>query len=70
MNSKGLYKKYNITKTNGQSIDDKAEYFVLRLDNNGEVNHVNSCKKAILTYADSIKEFLPELSNDLINKYK
>ena len=70
MNSKGLYKKYNITKTNGQSIDNKAEYFVLRLDNNGEVNHVNACKKAILTYADSIKEFLPELSNDLINKYK
>jgi len=32
MRPKGLYKKYNITKTDGMPVDQEAEYFVLRLD--------------------------------------
>ena len=65
----GLYNKYVVSKSNGNKVDENAEYFVLRLDENGEKNHVDACKKAILVYAENIKEFLPKLSEDLIQKY-
>ena len=69
-NKKGLLKKYVISKTNGKSIDEKAEYFVLRLDYGGsDEKHIDACRKAILTYANEIKNHLPELSKDLINRY-
>jgi hypothetical protein len=70
MKNKGLLHKYNITKTNGHPMDIDAEYFVLRLDDKGEKNHVNACRKAILIYANEIKEYLPELSKELIEKYE
>lgn len=31
---------------------------------------MEACKKAIIIYAQEIKEYLPELSNDLISKYE
>jgi len=46
-----------------------AEYFVLRLDGKGEENHVNACRKALMTYADEIENYLPELAKDLRERY-
>ena len=84
-NPKGLHAKYHIQKivhtpnslesmTYGnewslEPIDPEFEGFVLRLDKGGHPVHVQACRKAILTYATEIKDYFPELSNDLINKY-
>ncbi len=65
----GLYQKYNLQKTNGEPLDPQSEYFVLRLDEWGEPNHVRASKKAIRVYAESIKDSLPELYKDLRDKY-
>jgi hypothetical protein len=66
---KELYNKYKIEKSNGNPIDEGSEYFVLRLDKGGDKKHVDACRKAIITYASEIKDYLPELSNDLYEKY-
>lgn len=45
LKSIGLYDKYNITKTNGEPIDENSEYFVLRLDDGGSDKiHIEACK--------------------------
>lgn len=65
----GLYQKYIISKTN-EPIDENAEYFILRLDEGGnDKKHIEACRKAVLTYANEIKEHLPKLSEDLITRY-
>jgi hypothetical protein len=69
-NPKGLHLKYDITKNNGEPIDTGAEYFVLRFDwGGGDHKHVEACRRAVLKYADEIKDHLPELSKDLIERY-
>ena len=69
-NPKGLHRKYIISKMNGDPVDENAEYFVLRLDENGgDSKHIEACRKAIITYAESIQDHLPELSKDLIERY-
>ncbi len=65
----GLHKKYIISKANGTPVDESAEYFVLRLDENGDPKHVAACRDAIIASAISIEEYLPELSKDLIDRY-
>jgi len=66
---KGLYDRYNVTKKIGYN-DPKAEYFVMRLDEHGDdINHINACRKAMLTYANEIAEHLPKLSEDILKKY-
>jgi hypothetical protein len=71
MKEKGLLHKYNITKADGTPVDPAAEYFVLRLDENQvDKKHLEACRKAILTYAYEIKEHLPLLSKELIEKYE
>ncbi len=72
---KGLLNKYIISKTDGSTIDKDAEYFILRLDlqdmhSKENTFHRIACRKAILTYAEEIKDVLPELAKDLINKYE
>ena len=53
-----------------KDVDENAEYFVLRLDKNGDDPiHIDACRKAVLVYADAIKDHLPELSKDLIERY-
>lgn len=65
----GLYKKYYISKTNGED-NSNEEYFVLRLDSNcTDKVHLEACKKALRTYAEEIKEHIPELSEDLFKIY-
>lgn len=67
---KGLYQRYIISKTSGEQVDPEAEYFVLRVDKNGsDPKHIAACRKAILKYAEEIKDHLPQLSEDIINRY-
>ena len=69
-NPKGLHKRYIIAKANGEPVDENAEYFVLRLDENGDdLSHVAACRKAVITYANEIRHHLPYLAADLIDKY-
>lgn len=67
---KGLIKKYNITKSDGSPVDENAEYFVLRLDNNGnDAVHIEACRHAINKYADKISNHIPLLAKELKEKY-
>jgi len=66
----GLINKYTLLKNDGSEIDPGAEYFILRLDDGqSDEIHKKACKKAILVYADEIKDHLPKLYKDLIDKY-
>ncbi len=54
-----------------EDVDPNAEYFVMRLDDGGkDKKHIDACRKAVLYYAELIKDHLPELSQDLIKRYK
>jgi hypothetical protein len=84
-NPKGLYQRYLIKKivpkTGAEfaigtkqykliSVDKDAEYFVLRVDKNGsDPKHILACRKAVIKYAIEIRDYLPELSADLIERY-
>lgn len=66
-NPNGLHLKYIISKADGSKIDPSAEYFVLRLDEKGDKEHVEASKVAILAYADMISNV--DLANDIRKKY-
>ena len=69
-NKSGLHRKYIIKKSDGSLVDPDAEYFVLRLDVNGkDEKHTKACRKALMLYAEEIKDHLPVLSKDLIDRY-
>ena len=83
-NPNGLYQKYVIRKVIGintdafgnrtslktKRVEENSEYFVLRLDlNGGDINHLKACRKAIHTYAELIRPFIPKLADDLVNRY-
>lgn len=68
-NPDGYHLKYNVTKADGRPVDPNAEYFVLRLDEGGDPVHVEACRVAILHYADCITPHIPDLANDLYDKY-
>jgi len=67
--SKGLYRKYEISRTDGTPIDPDNEYFVLKVEGNGDERHMEACRKAILVYAEEVKEFLPHVSKDIKSRY-
>lgn len=70
LNPDGLHKKYIISKTDGSNVDERAEYFVLRLDDHSkDPAHVQACRKAILTYATEIQAHLPKLADDIRARY-
>jgi len=51
----GLENRYNVTKTNGEPVDPKAVYFVLRLDAGGnDPYHIAACRKAVRGYVEHI----------------
>lgn len=61
---------YIIHKRDGSPVDPDAEYFVLRLDFNGDdLRHVEACRLAIRAYAMNISDHLPLLAKDLLDKY-
>jgi hypothetical protein len=82
-NPNGLHQKYYIQrivpegedffgnpKYGLKPVDKDAQYFILRLDNGGsDPKHIAACRKAVLCYANEIKDHLSELSKDLIEKY-
>lgn len=63
-------KQYVVSKSDGSRLDTTADYFVLRFDyGNGNSKHVNASRKAIITYAKSIKNHLPKLADELLMLY-
>ena len=53
-----------------KDVEDNAEYFVLRLDTNGDdIEHTKACRIGINAYADAIEIHLPELAADLRERY-
>lgn len=69
-NPDGLHRRYIISKADGSPIDEGAQYFVLRLDDNGkDRRHVEACRAAILRYAERIQTHIPKLAEDIRKKY-
>lgn len=69
-NPNGLHRRYIIQKASGEPVDPRAEYFVLRTDKYaGDQRHAAACRKALLTYADEIETFLPQLAAELRAKH-
>lgn len=69
-NPDGLHGRYAIAKANGQPVDPRAMYFVLRLDGLGsDPAHIAACRRAIREYVLHIREFnvqhLWKLADDL-----
>lgn len=56
----GLFRKYEVRKTDGSAVDPNAAYFVMRLDTDPHA------RRAAGAYADSIAEENPELAADLL----
>ena len=68
----GLKQEYVVEKADGSEIDHDGFYFVLKIGGKLEnpFDHANNKAsiKALYTYADSIGDILPKLSQDIINK--
>lgn len=72
LEEKGILPKYIIQKSNGDPVSPNAEYFVLRLDNNGsDPDHIWACRRAIVLYAYELymQDRLPALFEDIMNRW-
>jgi hypothetical protein len=70
-NPNGLHGRYIVSKTSGEPVDERAEYFILRLDEFGsDPNHIIACRRAAVTYAKEIYPHIPQLAEDLVKRYK
>ena len=58
----GLYDKFVVSRADGKPIDDKAEYFVLRLDND------DRAIQAVMWWAVQTRK--SKLFDDLGDKYR
>lgn len=67
--SSGLHKKYLVLRSDGKPIDPDNEYFCLKIAGKGDPRHIDACKKALMVYAEEIRDYLPELSKDLKDNY-
>ena len=68
-NPLGLNIKYHLSKVSGEPLDKNSEYFVLRLDADGDPLHVDACGCAIMVYATIMEKTQPELAKDLKTRY-
>lgn len=68
-NPNGLHGRYHIAKADGSPVDSNAEYFVLRVDANGDEDHVRACRNALAVYATGIAPHLPQLAAELQQRY-
>lgn len=69
-NPNGLHLRYIVRKANGEPVDPRAEYFVLRTDKfASDQRHAAACRKAVLTYAAEIEPFIPQLAAELRAKH-
>ena len=51
-NPGGLHKRYIVSKANGEPVDPRSVYFVLRLDGHGDdMDHIKACRVAAWEYA-------------------
>jgi len=72
----GLYKRYQVTKTSGESSDPMADYFVTRLDSGGDdPSHIWASRVAAHVYAKTILQnpmanHLHKMANELRAKLK
>lgn len=57
-----LYRKYIVSKANGQPIDPQADYFVLRLDTDP------AARAAAYCYAREVENDFPGLAEELIDR--
>lgn len=64
---RGFYRKYHITKADGSPTDPKADYFVLRLDEDNPWGH--ACREAVLGLARNLRNEFPQLASDLLTRY-
>lgn len=68
-NPNGLHQRYVVQKIENDTIvpcDPEAEYFILRLDNQGkDLNHIAACRKAVMKYAEEIEPHIPQLAKDI-----
>lgn len=69
LKEQGLLRKYIITRADGGQLDPAFEAFVLRLDDGGDPQHVEACRKAIMAYAMAIQSHLPALALDIFNRW-
>ena len=60
--SGGIYKKYLVSKVNGEPVDPEAHYFVLRLDKDP------AARAAARTYAMIVRDTNHELYDDLLDE--
>jgi hypothetical protein len=65
----GLHHKYIVSRSDGKPIDPGNRYFVLKIAGKGDEKHLKASKKAVLTYAEEIKDSLPELASDLFKMF-
>jgi hypothetical protein len=69
-NPLGFHGRYKISKANGDPVDANAEYLVLRLDDGGsDQQHIKACRIAAIAYANAIEHYMPELAEDLRERY-
>lgn len=68
-NPNGLYQKYELKHTDGSPIDPCNEYFILKVCGVGNIDHMIASRIAIRAYADAIKDAMPELAADLMQRY-
>ena len=62
----GLKKKYIISKTNGQIVNPKAKYIVLRYDENMEdKKFLTASRRALSKFCLEMNEINPQLSKEL-----
>ena len=66
---KAFYSRRDHRNYRLKPMDEGFEGFVLRFDGGGDPKHVEACRKAILIYANEIRDYIPQLSKDLIEKY-
>jgi hypothetical protein len=70
-NPTGLHLRYIVKKANGEPVDSRAEYFVLRLDRHAkDQRHVEASRRAVYTYAREIEPFLPQLAAELREQFQ
>lgn len=65
-NPHGLHKRYDVAKTNGEPIDPRAVYFVLRLDGFGrDPGHIAACRAAARAYANEAPPWMKQMADEL-----
>ena len=62
---KGLYQKYNITKTSGKPLDPNFYAIVLRVDGG---RYVDACREGALAFAFAIRPHNKTLYEDIYAK--